>query len=123
MPDPQDEATYHRSKLDWDERRSPRGKRMLSVYRRLAALRREHPELTAPSFADCSADEETRVFTMRRGALTVVVNFGEEEQAVADRRRRSSSSRPSRASTSRGRHGHRCPRTPAASSADLAVAL
>jgi maltooligosyltrehalose trehalohydrolase len=83
VPDPQDEATYVRSKLDWSEPSSTRGARMLSAYRELAALRRTHPELTAPSFAECTADEETRVFTMRRGALTVVVNFGGAEQSVA----------------------------------------
>jgi maltooligosyltrehalose trehalohydrolase len=82
VPDPQDEATYDRSKLDWSEASSPRGRRMLSVYRRLAALRRAHPDLTAASFAECTADEDTRVFTMRRGALTVVVNFGGQEQTV-----------------------------------------
>jgi maltooligosyltrehalose trehalohydrolase len=83
VPDPQDEATYHRSKLDWSEPSAPRGSRMLAVYRDLAALRRAHPDLTAPSFAECSADEDTRVFTMRRGALTLVVNFGDEEQTLA----------------------------------------
>jgi len=82
VPDPQDEATYLRSKLDWSEPSSPRGRRMLSVYRRLAELRRQHGDLTAASYAECTADEETRVFTMRRGALTVVVNFGERERAV-----------------------------------------
>jgi maltooligosyltrehalose trehalohydrolase len=82
VPDPQDEATYLRSKLDWSEPSSPRGRRMLSAYRRLAALRREHPDLTAPSWAECTADEDARVFTMRRGGLTVVVNFGEQEQTV-----------------------------------------
>ena len=101
VPDPQDEATYHRSKLDWDERRSPRGERMLSVYRRLTALRAEHPELTAPAYAVCTADEETRVFTMRRGALTRRRELRRAGADRAGRRRASCSSRPSRASTSR----------------------
>ena len=82
VPDPQDEATYHRSQLDWSEPSSPRGRRVLAAYRRLAALRRDHADLTAASFAECTADEVTRVFTMRRGALTVVVNFGQQEQTV-----------------------------------------
>jgi maltooligosyltrehalose trehalohydrolase len=82
VPDPQDDATYVRSKLDWSEPSSPRGARTLAAYRQLAALRRAHPDLTAPTFAECTADEETRVFTMRRGALTVVVNFGEQEQTL-----------------------------------------
>ena len=83
VPDPQDVATYERSKLDWAERSAPRGERMLATYRRLAALRRELADLTAQSYAVCTADESTRVFTMRRGGLTVVVNFGELEQTVA----------------------------------------
>lgn len=82
VPDPQDPATYERSKLDWSEPGSPRGARMLSAYRSLARLRRDLPDLTAPAYAECTADEDTRVFTMRRGALTVVVNFGDEEQTV-----------------------------------------
>jgi maltooligosyltrehalose trehalohydrolase len=83
VPDPQDVATYERSKLDWSERSAPRGERMLATYRRLTELRREHADLTAPAYAVCTADEATRVFTMRRGGLMVLVNFGEQEQAVA----------------------------------------
>jgi maltooligosyltrehalose trehalohydrolase len=82
VPDPQDRATYERSKLDWAELEAPRGSRILAVYRQLASLRREHPDLAAPAYAACTADEETRVFTMRRGSLTVVVNFGEHEQSL-----------------------------------------
>jgi maltooligosyltrehalose trehalohydrolase len=79
VPDPQDPATYARSKLDWSEAESGRGARMLAIYRRLAELRRERPELTDPSFGHvrCTADEERRVFTMARGDLLVVVNAGD----------------------------------------------
>jgi maltooligosyltrehalose trehalohydrolase len=57
---------------------------MLAVYRELIRLRREHPELTDPSFAHvaCRADEAARFFTMQRGALMVLVNFGEQPMAV-----------------------------------------
>jgi len=82
VPDPQDVATFERSKLDWSEPASPRGARMLAAYRALSRLRRELPDLTAPDYAECSADESTRVFTMRRGALTVLVNFGEQQHTV-----------------------------------------
>jgi len=82
VPDPQDLATYERSKLDWAERSASRGERVLATYRRLAALRREHADLTAPAYAVCTADESTRVFTMKRGGLTVVVNFGDRAQTV-----------------------------------------
>ncbi|MEN8675694.1 malto-oligosyltrehalose trehalohydrolase [Nocardioides sp.] len=84
VPNPQDPATFERSKLDWAELSSERGARMLSVYRRLAALRRAEPALTDPSFlaTACEADEEARSFSMVRGDLQVLVNFGDAPMAV-----------------------------------------
>jgi maltooligosyltrehalose trehalohydrolase len=81
VPDPQDPATYERSKLDWSELEEPRGARMLQVYRDLARLRRELPELTDPAFehTSCEVDEQTRFFTMSRGGVDVLVNFGDAE--------------------------------------------
>ncbi|MBZ5740961.1 malto-oligosyltrehalose trehalohydrolase [Nocardioides mangrovi] len=81
VPDPQDPATYERSKLDWDEPATGRHARLLDVYRRLARLRRELPQVTDPAFTatTCTADEDTRVFTMRRGDLLVAINFGDAE--------------------------------------------
>jgi maltooligosyltrehalose trehalohydrolase len=78
VPDPQDPATFGRSKLDWSELETDRHARMLEVYRSLIALRRELPDLTDPSFVrtDCTVDEEARLFTMRRGEVVVLVNFG-----------------------------------------------
>ena len=57
---------------------------MLAVYRDLARLRRDHPELTDPSFARvaCRADEAARFFTMERAELLVLVNFGDQPMAV-----------------------------------------
>jgi maltooligosyltrehalose trehalohydrolase len=84
VPDPQDPETFQRSKLDWDEAGTGRHARMLDVYRRLAALRRERPELTDPSFAHnaCLVDEDTRLFEMWRGDLHVLVNFGDAEVSL-----------------------------------------
>ncbi|WGL52994.1 malto-oligosyltrehalose trehalohydrolase [Nocardioides sp. BP30] len=81
VPDPQDPETFRRSKLDWSELGSERGRRLLAVYRRLAELRRSLPELSDPRFTrvECTADEDTRLFTLRRGEVLVVVNFGEEQ--------------------------------------------
>jgi maltooligosyltrehalose trehalohydrolase len=81
VPDPQDPETFRRSKLAWDETGSGRHARMLDVYRRLAALRRERPELTDPSFARnaCLVDEDARLFEMWRGDVHVLVNFGDTE--------------------------------------------
>jgi maltooligosyltrehalose trehalohydrolase len=85
VPDPQDPETFRRSKLDWAELGTGRHARLLDVYRRLAALRRERPELTDPSFTHnaCLVDEEARLFEMWRGDLHVVVNFGDAD-AVLD---------------------------------------
>jgi maltooligosyltrehalose trehalohydrolase len=84
VPDPQDPATFARSRLDWAETTSDRGTRMLQVYRRLAGLRRAHPDLTDPSFrrTRCEVDEDRRVFRMARGELLVAVNFGGEPATV-----------------------------------------
>jgi maltooligosyltrehalose trehalohydrolase len=78
VPDPQDPATFQRSRLDWSELSEPRHARMLAIYRDLAALRRELPELTDPAFGRnrCTVDEDTRLLTLHRGAVLVVVNFG-----------------------------------------------
>jgi maltooligosyltrehalose trehalohydrolase len=84
VPDPQDPATFERSKLDWSELSEGRHARMLSVYRQLADLRRSRPELTDPAFASvaCSVDEDARLFRMRRGDLEVVVNFGDDAAKI-----------------------------------------
>jgi maltooligosyltrehalose trehalohydrolase len=78
VPDPQDPETFARSKLDWSEPTGGRHARILDVYRRLAELRRELPALTDPAFAHNRAevDEDTRLFTLHRGDVVVVVNFG-----------------------------------------------
>lgn len=78
VPDPQDVATFHRSRLDWDELTEGRHAVLLDCYRRLGRLRRELPQLTDPSFGSVSCTVEGRLFTMRRGDLLVVVNAGDE---------------------------------------------
>jgi maltooligosyltrehalose trehalohydrolase len=78
VPDPQDPATFERSRLDWSELSGGRHARLLAVYRELAALRRSLPDLTDSAFSSVSAraDEATRVFTLKRGSLLIAVNFG-----------------------------------------------
>ncbi len=105
VPDPQDPATFERSKLDWSELESDRGRRMLAIYRELTRLRREHTELTDPSFARvaCRADEAARFFTMERGDLLVLVNFG--ERADGRRGRGGRAALRDRVGSRRGRRG------------------
>lgn len=86
VPDPQDPQTFERSKLDWGEATQGDHARLLQLYRELAALRRERPELTDPSFSALGAealrrdeaDVAHRSFRLGRGALTVLVNLDTE---------------------------------------------
>ena len=84
VPDPQDPATFTRSKLDWSEVGSGRHAVVLAAYRELGRLRRALPQLTDPAFTHvaCSVDEETRVLRLDRDGLEVLVNFGEEPQSL-----------------------------------------
>ena len=88
VPDPQDPATYERSKLDWSEVSQGDHVRLLSTYRELIALRRSLPELTDPDMrrTSCTVDEDQRWLLMRRGPggreVAVVVNVGDSEVVV-----------------------------------------
>ena len=86
VPDPQDPETFERSKLDWLELHGARHAVLLDVYRRLARLRRSLPELTDPAFRSLTAvaDEETQVFTLRRGDLLIAVNLGSAPATVPE---------------------------------------
>ncbi|RLV48769.1 malto-oligosyltrehalose trehalohydrolase [Nocardioides mangrovicus] len=84
VPDPQDPMTFERSKLDWAELQSGQHARLLALYRRLAEIRREHADLTDPRFPALTASADDRVFRLRRGALELVVNFGDSPVTVED---------------------------------------
>ncbi len=85
VPDPQDPGTFYRSKLDWSEIGTGTHARVLAAYQRLVELRRSLPDLTDPSFGSvsCTVQEESRLFTMRRGAVLMVVNFGSRATEIA----------------------------------------
>jgi maltooligosyltrehalose trehalohydrolase len=79
VPDPQDPATFERSKLDWTEPETGDHARLLQLYRDLARLRRELPELTDPTFADREAGaaeaEGGRTYWLRNGSVAVFANL------------------------------------------------
>ncbi|WP_435771563.1 malto-oligosyltrehalose trehalohydrolase [Nocardioides sp. SYSU DS0651] len=79
VPDPQDPETFHRSRLDWDERGSGRHADVLAAYRQLVALRRAWPQLTDPAFGStrCDVDEESRLVLLHRGDVLVALNLGD----------------------------------------------
>ncbi len=93
VPDPQDPATYHRSKLDWSEVTggvqegmlegewsAPSGKhaQMLEWYRKLIALRRDSPVLSDPrrDLIDISYDEDAGWLGYQKAGVAVVLNVG-----------------------------------------------
>lgn len=66
IPDPQAEATFLRSRLDWSERDRGAHGRVLSLYRQLLALRRQDPVLSRPSRERLAARAEGQVLIVRR---------------------------------------------------------
>ncbi|RCG30928.1 malto-oligosyltrehalose trehalohydrolase [Sphaerisporangium album] len=77
-PDPQDEVTFHRSKLDWTEPAAPGHREVLDWYRALITLRKAHPDLADPRLDRVSAEysEDDRWIVVTRGSLRVAANLG-----------------------------------------------
>ena len=78
VPDPQDPATFERSRLDWDEAGRGRHASLLAWYRRLLALRRQLPALTDPRLhhVETEFDEKAGWLVIRRGPVAVASNLG-----------------------------------------------
>ncbi len=82
VPDPQDPETFRRSRLNWEEAGDGDHARLLQLYRELARIRRERPELTDPAFGHREAEAQERaggrVYVLRSGALAVCANLSDE---------------------------------------------
>ncbi|HEU5001584.1 MAG TPA: malto-oligosyltrehalose trehalohydrolase [Actinomycetota bacterium] len=80
IPDPQDPATFERSKLRWAELGEPAHGQLLTWHRSLLELRRSLPDLAGGPLsaveASCRDDAEERWIRMRRGAVEVAANLG-----------------------------------------------
>jgi maltooligosyltrehalose trehalohydrolase len=85
VPDPQDPATFARSKLDWAERDKAGHAEMLDFYKRLIALRRDRPELTDPHLDQVEVWHGDQFVVMRRGHVTVAANLAPMPQTVSVR--------------------------------------
>ncbi|MGH9587582.1 MAG: DUF3459 domain-containing protein, partial [Acidobacteriaceae bacterium] len=72
VPDPQDKATFERSRLQWDEVAEPRHAGMLGWYRELIALRRLAPGDFVSAEAQVDFSEDGRWLTLRRGRFLIV---------------------------------------------------
>ena len=84
IPDPQDPATFERSKLDWDEVTVDEHARLLRTYRALIMLRRTEPDLADPwlDHLETAFDERSHWIVLRRGALSIACNLGPDPVSV-----------------------------------------
>jgi len=84
VPDPQEEATFLRSKLDWSQAERGEHRDILAWYRELIALRRTQPDLTDPRLDRVRADynENECWIVVRRGRLRIVASLGSAPRRV-----------------------------------------
>jgi malto-oligosyltrehalose trehalohydrolase len=84
VPDPQDESTFARSKLDWTEPAAGMHAELLAWYRAMIALRHQSPELADPRLhrVRVSWDESGRWLMISRGKLRVAANLGQSDQRL-----------------------------------------
>jgi len=77
VPDPQDEQTFERSKLNWNEIDEPEHARLLEFYQELAEVRRTRPDFTEPRFGQVAVelDAEAGWLRLHRGRSTVLINL------------------------------------------------
>ena len=79
VPDPEEPATFERSKLPWqelDDPGQPEHREMLAWYRDLIALRRERLSRHRSARPEVEFDEADRWLRMKNGELTVICNLG-----------------------------------------------
>ncbi|MDQ3554647.1 MAG: malto-oligosyltrehalose trehalohydrolase [Chloroflexota bacterium] len=82
VPDPQDVATFERSRLDWSERETEPHVGLLEWHRSLIRLRRETPALRAGPPAEATYDEEARWLVVARPGSRVAVNLSDAERLI-----------------------------------------
>jgi maltooligosyltrehalose trehalohydrolase len=84
VPDPQDPATFERSKLNWPETAREPHRGILKWYRDLIALRSRITQLRDGKLdrVEVTYDEQARWLVMTRAPVTVAVNLGERARLV-----------------------------------------
>jgi maltooligosyltrehalose trehalohydrolase len=85
VPDPQDQATYAQSVLDWAEIDQPSHAAMLRWHQDLIALRRGYSELTDGRLDEVtvSFDEAEQWLVVRRGRIVVACNLADTAITLA----------------------------------------
>jgi len=79
VPDPQDRATFDRSKLVWDELDEPYHRRVLDWYRALIELRRRLPVRRDSAGIHTEVDDDLRTIVFERDGISVRVNLGKAD--------------------------------------------
>ncbi|HEX6095251.1 MAG TPA: malto-oligosyltrehalose trehalohydrolase [Thermoanaerobaculia bacterium] len=83
-PDPHDEETFHRSKLNWALLERDEHASLWRLYRELLALRRDTPALRRLDLSkvETQADDEKQVLVLRRDDTLTAFNFSDRAQTV-----------------------------------------
>ena len=79
VPDPQDRATFDRSKLVWDELDEPYHRRVLDWYSALIELRRRLPVRRDTAGIHTEIDGDLRTIVFERDGISVRVNLGKAD--------------------------------------------
>lgn len=84
VPDPQDPATFERSKLNWQELKLPEHAEMLDWYRSLIRIRRSSPDLHRGDLnaVEVQFSDRDHWLLMKRGEIAVACNFGKDPWLV-----------------------------------------
>ena len=82
VPDPQAESTAHASRLDWAEKDSPAGSRILTWYRDLIALRRSEPVLASGDREATAVTADGSTVMLSRPPFDVLANLGDESRRL-----------------------------------------
>jgi maltooligosyltrehalose trehalohydrolase len=84
IADPQDPATFERSRLRWDETDTAPHAEMLDWYRELIRLRRSQPDLRSPDRSGTSVrvDEKAATLEIERGSILISATVGSDPVTV-----------------------------------------
>lgn len=85
-PDPHDEETFNRSKLNWDLLQHEEHQSMWRLYKQLIALRRDLPSLRSLDLdaVETHADDEKKVLLVQRGDALIAFNFSDSGQSLSN---------------------------------------
>ncbi|HET6875270.1 MAG TPA: malto-oligosyltrehalose trehalohydrolase [Acidimicrobiales bacterium] len=84
IPDPQDPATFERSRLRWDETDKDPHAGLLEWYRGLIRLRRQEPDLSSPDRKRTSVrvDDKAGTLEVQRGSILIFASVGSDPVTV-----------------------------------------